>query len=381
MSEYIQKLLKKKYIRKIDGNNVLDAKRLELLFAHHSTPEHTCKLYRNHNQPPGQYKGNPDRKRWIKDQNKKWKPAEVIDEIVIHATGSASGNVKNLLKWMMYDVYTNRNNNNFWVTEKSYKKNYSSYKIHEGPTDKSGKMKVRIDHPDKKKWESYTQTRGKVGLFHYLIPREGDSIYEIINPDDYTCHSTSGSKNDRRTVGIELMSDSSSNEGVYTAKQYQLLFDLISRYLIYKYPTINKISSHTHRIVKYSIHLKKTYPKHCPGPKYNWKNLEDNLKSINCTYVKEKADSKRLKMAKKKKKDVFVPDMYNIDFWPNLRLTDETKILKSGKPIVSLTQGADGWNVNVTQILMKNQHLREYLYKHKGNYCYARDCTVFKPKL
>jgi len=130
-----------------------------------------------------------------------------------------------------------------------------------------------------------------IGLFHYLIGNKGD-IVEIIDPEYWTYHSTSG-YNDRRTIGIELFNSSKSNRDPYTKEQYESLFKLIFKYLIPLYPTITNITSHRANILTYN---NGKGLKQCPGPEFSWEKLDSELKSQGYTF--ETKGDLRFKMEK-----------------------------------------------------------------------------------
>jgi len=107
------------------------------------------------------------------------------------------------------------------------------------------------------------------GLFHYLIGLQGD-IYEIIDPDRWVYHSSSG-RHDKTTIGIELVNPSIDNLGGYTLEQYSSLVDM-SIYLMGKYHNIDQIIGHGKVKKIYS----KSY-KNCPGQYFDWKALSVGL--------------------------------------------------------------------------------------------------------
>lgn len=110
--------------------------------------------------------------------------------------------------------------------------------------------------------------RRGIALFHYLIERDG-SVTEIIDPDRWVYHSSSG-KHDEKTIGIELVNPKSNNSAPYTDEQYKALFGLVIDYLMEKYP-ISVIVSHNHNKRVFSKGKKK-----CPG-NFDWKLLKDEL--------------------------------------------------------------------------------------------------------
>jgi len=151
------------------------------------------------------------RQKWHKGFPRKKKN---VKEIVIHGT-AGGGSAKGLLSWM------------FRSGRKGYK-------------------------------------RG-IALFHYIVDYDGE-IYEIINPDNWVYHSSSG-RHDKTTIGIELMNKKTDNEGSYTSEQYASL-DWLILHLMNNYP-IKNIVSHSYNIEKYS----RAY-KNCPGSKFKWGNVE-----------------------------------------------------------------------------------------------------------
>jgi hypothetical protein len=118
-----------------------------------------------------------------------------------------------------------------------------------------------------------------IALFHYLNDLEGD-ITEILNPDKWVYHSSSGNF-DSNTIGIENLNASIDNSNPYTDKQYTSLVDLII-YLKNKYLTIKTIMSHNVCGWKYS-----KVTKICPG-NFDWLALALMLekKGISCVNLK-----------------------------------------------------------------------------------------------
>lgn len=117
-----------------------------------------------------------------------------------------------------------------------------------------------------------------VALFHYAIGRKDYKIVEVIDPDYWVYHSSSG-KHDKKTIGIELLNPSKTNRDPYTDEQYGLLFDLIFEYLIPNYPTITQISSHDYNRIVYSGLSKKG----CPG-NFDWDKLSKELDARGYSY-------------------------------------------------------------------------------------------------
>jgi hypothetical protein len=116
-----------------------------------------------------------------------------------------------------------------------------------------------------------------VALFHYLIDYNGD-IYNIIDPDRWVYHSSSG-QHDRHTIGIELMNIDRDNRDVYTIAQYQSLSDIIFE-LMGKYP-IDSIIGHGACKNIYTG----TY-KLCPG-NLNWLLIAGTLTEKGYKYFSE----------------------------------------------------------------------------------------------
>ena len=109
-----------------------------------------------------------------------------------------------------------------------------------------------------------------IALFHYLVGRDGE-IVQIINPNYWVYHSSSG-KHDKETIGIELVNNSAKNDNPYTEKQYKALYKLIFDELFVKFP-ITRICTHNYNVMKYAKRKRI-----CPGPKFDWNRLDDELK-------------------------------------------------------------------------------------------------------
>ena len=130
--------------------------------------------------------------------------------------------------------------------------------------------------------ERGSQYRRGIGLFHYLIGHDGE-IFEIIDPDRWVYHSSSG-RHDERTIGIELMNMYRDNGGGYTEAQYRALSGLISS-LQSRYD-IELIRSHSRA---YSLFTGGTKPgPPCPGS-FDWSRARDMLVSFgaSCTQGNE----------------------------------------------------------------------------------------------
>jgi len=115
-----------------------------------------------------------------------------------------------------------------------------------------------------------------IALFHYLI--ENDRTLEIIDPDRWVFHSSSG-YHDRSTIGIELLNTSPQNKIPYSEDQYRMLFDLLIL-LTEKYP-IDTITSHSYNAKKYS-----NRDKDCPGA-FDWEKLEQWFTDAGFSWKKE----------------------------------------------------------------------------------------------
>ncbi len=121
------------------------------------------------------------------------------------------------------------------------------------------------------------QYKRGIALFHYLIERDGATT-EIIDPDRWVYHSSSG-QFDSRTIGIELVNPSPTNNSTYTENQYKSLFDLIFFELFERYPII-QIMSHNKAKEIYSGGNKV-----CPG-KFDWDRLEQEMFDAGYTFTK-----------------------------------------------------------------------------------------------
>lgn len=117
-----------------------------------------------------------------------------------------------------------------------------------------------------------------IGLFHYLIERNGQ-IIEVIDPDNRVFHSSRGMKDDY-TIGIELVNQDSNNANGYTKKQCDSLFWLTFDVLYVQYP-ISIIMSHKRSIQKYSP---RSGVKECPGKGFDWKLLEQEMYNRDLSY-------------------------------------------------------------------------------------------------
>ena len=126
--------------------------------------------------------------------------------------------------------------------------------------------------------ERFSDTYKKgVALFHYLIEPSG-KIIEIIDPDRWVYHSTSG-KYDEETIGIEIQKNSNVNNDA-TDAQYESLVALVAM-LSARYPLIDSIESHDYRGMKYSNRP----PKPCPG-KFDWNRFEAMVNSARYVFLR-----------------------------------------------------------------------------------------------
>lgn len=124
-----------------------------------------------------------------------------------------------------------------------------------------------------------------IGLFHYLIGRnEKPNIIEVISPEYYVLHSTSGSKHEKGTIGVELINPSKTNRDPYTDAQYVSLVDLFDKILYPVFPQINRIVGHIYNIMKFS----REEPKACPGNGFDWERLQRDLKNRGYSFQYEK---------------------------------------------------------------------------------------------
>ena len=109
-----------------------------------------------------------------------------------------------------------------------------------------------------------------IGMYHYLIDRDG-TVYEMLNELKWAYHSHAG-RNDRATLGIELINPDRSNGFQYTDEQYTALNNLISN--INLRHTIKGIESHNYRARRYS-NLVPPAVTPCPGVGFDWERLND----------------------------------------------------------------------------------------------------------
>jgi hypothetical protein len=119
-----------------------------------------------------------------------------------------------------------------------------------------------------------------IGLFHYLIERDG-TIWEVINPDKWIWHASIGSF-DGGTIGVELLNPSYKNTDSYTSQQYDSLLNLYNYLRSDKYPEMDVMISHNRAKIK--INNGKYGGKACPGPGFDWtlwKNMVGELYSYN----------------------------------------------------------------------------------------------------
>lgn len=113
-----------------------------------------------------------------------------------------------------------------------------------------------------------------IALFHYLIDQTG-KVTEIIDPDRWVYHSSSG-VHDERTIGIEILNPDGHNQAPYTQGQYWALFSLID--IIREKYQIKKVVGHDYNYKTFSGDTKG-----CPG-NFAWARLEDYFKRMNITY-------------------------------------------------------------------------------------------------
>ena len=126
-----------------------------------------------------------------------------------------------------------------------------------------------------------------VALFHYLIDLNGE-VTEIISPENWVFHSSSG-LHDSSTIGIEMINGNAHNENEYTANQYSALMKLTST-LMKKYP-ITSIVGHGQNKLKFSGMYKE-----CPGIKFRWDIIENDLLANGYTFTKSKERISNIKV-------------------------------------------------------------------------------------
>lgn len=163
--------------------------------------------------------------------------------------------------------------------KKKRKKDPTEITIHgtAGTTTIEGLLNWMFTTKEQKRVKNYKKA---VGLFHYLVGgwvKKDKKIAEVIPTDNWCYHSTSG-WNDKKTIGVELINHSRTNRNAYKKDQYELLFWLIFDYLMVKYPSITKISSHRYNIWRWnSQRTAKKYDKNCPG-NFDWNKLDEELR-------------------------------------------------------------------------------------------------------
>jgi N-acetyl-anhydromuramyl-L-alanine amidase AmpD len=125
-----------------------------------------------------------------------------------------------------------------------------------------------------------------IGLFHYAIGQDG-RVVNIIDPETRWCwHSTSG-RHDKTTIGIECLNPSSSNAEPLTAAQYSSLMSLIFGHIIGELKfNIKTILGHDATARKYSGLKQAHEGVQCPGPAFDWTNLESVLFTMYPNYKK-----------------------------------------------------------------------------------------------
>lgn len=121
-----------------------------------------------------------------------------------------------------------------------------------------------------------------IALFHFLVGREAGEVIEILDPNYWSWHSSSGS-HDKETIGIELLNPSKSNSEVYTDKQYENLISLVFDHLFPIYPTITRIVSHRYNTFAYKARNKKQ----CPGIRFDWALLDKELRRRGYTFLSD----------------------------------------------------------------------------------------------
>lgn len=114
-----------------------------------------------------------------------------------------------------------------------------------------------------------------IGLFHYLIDRDG-TIYKLYSLEKWMYHSSSG-QHDKCTVGIELMNPSTNNQVEYTVEQYKSLAELVKA--ANGLATIKTIVGHGFNKQKYSGLYKV-----CPG-RFDWFNFGEILDKMGMSFT------------------------------------------------------------------------------------------------
>ena len=114
--------------------------------------------------------------------------------------------------------------------------------------------------------------KDNIGFFHFVIDREG-GIHQVFNYENWFYHSSSG-RHDQKTIGIELINPSATNEDELTGAQYDALIDLTFNELFKRFH-INCIAGHSVTGLVYSGHYKETPP--CPGSKFRWDIIKNEL--------------------------------------------------------------------------------------------------------
>lgn len=160
------------------------------------------------------------------------------DEIVLHGTAGGATS-KAIIDWML-----------------------SLKEIYDKPALQQGKD-----------WEikRVAQYLRGIGQFHLIIDRDG-TVTQLYSPDVWVYHSES-SRHDALTIGIELVNPLKKNAGDYTEAQYKALAKVIED-LKAKYPSINKITTHSYNALTYS-NVKKSTP--CPGDSFSFQRLIEHM--------------------------------------------------------------------------------------------------------
>jgi hypothetical protein len=115
-----------------------------------------------------------------------------------------------------------------------------------------------------------------IALYHYLVDYDG-TVTEIIDPKKCVFHSSSG-VHDIHTIGIEMMNKDPQNRNPYSDAQYKSLLALVIE-LLKANSKIVTIVGHGQNAKKYSSAYKQ-----CPGPRFDWKKLADELTDFKYVY-------------------------------------------------------------------------------------------------
>ncbi len=119
-----------------------------------------------------------------------------------------------------------------------------------------------------------------IGLFHFLIERDGD-IVELIDPSKWVYHSSIG-KRDETTLGIELVNRKIDNSGEYNPDQYESLEYLLGA--LFEMYDIKNLFGHSQIYHYYTNKTKRGVV--CPN-NFKWSKMTDFLtrKKLGCAWI------------------------------------------------------------------------------------------------